>query len=129
MPRKKDHTTEKVKRGRITVGLIHSYDDGRVLYLAERRLRDMVRAGEKTMGAALDKETAAWAIEDEILIKLRARGITTVGVEVRENGDRYLATLADFLDRAKTKGVTWSGRQHRALPVHLMERVPGTVKM
>lgn len=56
----------------------------------------MFRGGEKTLADAIQKGVASWAIDHDTLIRLRIEGVYLVGVQTKETGDLYIATLADF---------------------------------
>lgn len=56
----------------------------------------MFRGGEKTLADAIQKGKASWVIDNDTLIRLRTEGVYYVGVQTKETGDIYIATLADF---------------------------------
>lgn len=112
--------TTLVKKGRRTYGAIYDLPSGKRCYLAWRHIGEVFRSGEKTNSDAVRKGTAAWAIDEETLLKMRALGIEHVGVRVRETGDIYLSTLERFMDRTKAKILNYEGRGgslQRYLPI------------
>lgn len=59
----------------------------------------MIKSGEKTNSDALTKNVAGWAIEYDILLNLRRQGIETVGVYVKDTGDKYITDITNFLEQ------------------------------
>lgn len=130
--RKSEITVEHFKKGRRYYGALHVFPDGRMIYLAHRRIREIYRSGEKSIAAALDKGEAAWAIDHETLTKLRLRGVNFVGVEVKETGERFVTLLSNFLDKTKARTLNYEGRGGAVqayLPIQYFVRKPGAVRV
>lgn len=77
------------------------------------------------------KEIAAWAIDEETLTELRLKGVEWVGVEVRNNGDRYITKLSNYMDSEKTRvpSAINSKVQRRYLPIKYFHHIPGRMKV
>lgn len=121
-----------VKRGRRTYGGVYKLSDGREVYLAWRWNKEIYRAGEKCLSTALTLGKASWAIDDETLLNLRISGVALVGVWVKDTGDTYIATLADFLDSTKSKIMNFEGRGgalQRYLPLRYFGIRLGTARV
>ena len=130
--KKSEITVEHFKKGRRYYGALHVFPDGRQVYLAHRRIREVFRSGEKSIAAAVDKETAAWALDLETLTKLRLRGVVYCGVEVKETGERFVTLLSHFFDKTKAKTLNYEGRGgavQRYLPLQYFIRKPGAVRV
>jgi hypothetical protein len=121
---------EPIKRGSRLYGHIYTSPSGRRYYLARRRISEIFRSGEKDISAAIRKGTACWALDEETLIMMRAKGIKVVGVEVRETEDRYFADLAWFFDRKRATVLNYASRGgalQRYLPLSEFRVLPGAV--
>lgn len=130
MARKSDIRITPVKRGRRHYGAIYDLPSGHRVYLAHRRLGEIFRAGEKSIRAAIAARTAAWALDEETLIQMRAQGIKFVGVLVRETGDKFLTELSWFFDKTRAKVMNYErrgGALQRYLPLQYFRRLPGHV--
>lgn len=103
-------TIELVKKGRRTYGAIHTVPSGERAYLAYRKTSEIFRFGEKTISDAIRSGKAAWALDEETLIAMRAKGIRFIGVLVRETGDIYLTKTERFFDRALAKVLNYEAR-------------------
>lgn len=77
----------------------------------------MFRSGEKSLADAIQKGTACWAIDNDTLIRLRTEGVYLVGVQTKETGDLYLATLADFNSAPVLNYESRGGALQRYLPL------------
>ena len=109
-----------IKRGKRIYGAIYKLADGREVYMAWRKNAEIFRAGDKSLSGAIARDVAAWAIDDETLIRLRVEGVSLVGVMVKDTGDLYIAALADFLDSTKSKIMNYEtrgGALQRYLPL------------
>lgn len=123
---------QTVKKGRRTYGAIYTLPDGRVLYLAWRKISEIFRSGEISISAAIRAGKAAWALDDETLLMLRARKIPFAGVLVRETQDVFLTRTEHFFDKTKAKVMNYSGRGgalQRYLPLAYFMRRPGKIKL
>lgn len=113
-------------------GAIYEAPSGRKFFLAHRRLDQIFRSGEKSISEAVYKGTACWAIDDTTLYAMRSKGITLIGVLVRENHDIWLAKLDDFLDRSKAKVLDHEARYgglQRYLPLSFFKHKPGKIRL
>jgi hypothetical protein len=125
---KKEIKVVPVKRGRRHYGAIYIWPDGLKVYMAHRRIREVFRAGEPSIAAAIDKGVAAWALDEETLIQMRAQGIRYAGVMVRETGERFLTDLSWFFDKKKAKVLNYEtrgGALQRYLPLQYFRRRGG----
>jgi hypothetical protein len=86
-----------IRKGRRITGGIYDLDNGKEIYVAYRKQSDMIREGEKSLSDAIQKKKAAWAVDNDTLIRLRTEGIYLLGIQTKETGDLYVATLGDFL--------------------------------
>jgi hypothetical protein len=123
---------QKLKKGKRLYGAIYELPDGRRCYLAYRRTDQVFRSGEKTISDAVRKGIAAWAIDDEDLYMLRAKGIRFVGVLVRGSGDKYMTTLDNFMDKTKAKILNFESRAgslQRYLPLEHFRYRQGRVRV
>lgn len=120
---------EIIKQGRRKLGVICETSSGHKVYLAYRRVRDIHCAGEKCIADAIRKGTAAWAIEDEVILKARAVGCAFIGVLVQDTGDRYLAPAASFFKPGAYRTIKVFGRSgtQRALPFPQFARRAGKI--
>lgn len=76
-----------VKKGRTTLGELRLVDD-KIIYFAYRKPSHLFKA------------LNAWAIDCETIDQLKTRAVTHVGILV-SNGDKYIISLRDFLDKDK----------------------------
>lgn len=121
-----------VKKGRRHYGALYHLPTGVKVYLAHRRIREIYRSGEKTIVAAIKKDVAAWALDEETLIQMRAQGVRFVGVLVRETGDRFITPIANFFDKTKARILNFESRGgalQRYLPLSLFTRRPGRLRV
>lgn len=84
--------------------------DGREVYLAWRKTKEIFRGGEKSLSDAIAKGKAAWAIDEDTLIERRLEGIEFVGVWNVETNDKFIAPLAYFYDNTKAKVFNYENR-------------------
>lgn len=119
---------ETIKVGRYKVGGLYEGADGPV-YLAYRWVADIQVPLGDHIASAVRANKAMWAIESDVLGKLRRREIKTIGVVVRDTGERYLAALETWFDMnlAKTIGVRGRSGSFRALPFSAFERTLGKI--
>lgn len=121
-------TIELIKKGRRTYGAIHTVPCGERIYLAYRRHSDIFRFGEKSISDAIRSGKAAWAIDEETLIAMRARGIRFIGVMVRDTGDVYLTRIEHFFNRAMARVLNYEtrgGALQKYLPLRYFQRKAG----
>jgi hypothetical protein len=120
--------TEKVLRGRRVVGRLVTAPGGERFYLAHRKSADLHRYQYKTNSDAARAGEGAWAIEEEILLKMRLDGVKYVGVLLRETMDIWLTTLENFMDRSKARPSPYLIRTpHLCLPLRYFGHRPGVV--
>jgi hypothetical protein len=102
------------------------------VYLAERKLDQIFRFGERNNSDALRKEIAAWAIDEETLTEMRLKGIRWVGVRVKQNADIYVTCIDNFFNRNLSKFLDYErrgGAQQRYLPIKHFHHLPAKVKI
>lgn len=131
MARKPKVKTTVIRRGRRIYGHIYHFAN-RDVYLANRKLDQIFRFGEKSNSDAIRAEVAAWALDEETLTDLRIRKIVWVGVKVRNNNDVYITRIENFYDRKKTKFLNYErrgGAAQRYLPIKYFAHIPGAVKI
>jgi hypothetical protein len=132
MKRTSSISIELNKRGRRTYGATYTLPDGRRCYLAWRRIREIYRAGEKDISTAIRLGTAAWAIDDRDLIRLKVTGVRMVGVLVKETADVYLTDLRNYFDKNQYKMLNFTskgGSLQRFLPLDRFTVKTGSVKI
>lgn len=119
---------EPVKLGRRTVGGIYDTPAGKV-YLAYRWIADAYRGTEPDISAAVRAGKAMWAVEADVIGRMRSLGVTVIGVVVRDTGERYLAKLDTWYDHDLVKTVNVRGRSgtFRALPFTAFTRILGKI--
>lgn len=85
-----------IRNGRRVCGGVYKLASGKEVYIAFKKQSEIFTDGEKTISEAIQKGKAAWSIDNDTLIRLRTEGVYLVGVQTKETGDLYVATLADF---------------------------------
>ncbi|SCW95809.1 hypothetical protein [Ancylobacter rudongensis] len=100
----------RYKRGRIVIGMVYKLKDGREVYLARRSQKHLFRNGEKTFSDALAMGKAAWAIDDDTLLRLRSEGVDWVGIYVTDSREFYLTTMAHYQDTRIAKVLNYEAR-------------------
>lgn len=106
-----------IRNGRRIYGGVYCLQDGREVYLAWRRTKDIFRSGEKTISDAVANGTACWAIDYDTLIRLRTEGVYLVGVINRDTNDIYIAMLGDFIAAKTLNYESRGGALQRYLPL------------
>ncbi len=132
MPLPSSTLIEPNKRGRRTYGATYTLPDGRRYYLAWRKIGEIYRAGEKDISSAMRLGTAAWALDDQDLIRLKVQGIRIVGIKVKETADVYLTDLRNYFDKSRYKMLNFSSRGgslQRFLPLDHFTVRKGPVKI
>lgn len=94
---------EPLKRGRRVLGTIVTSNSGVPVYLHHRNSGDIWKHREPTISDAIRKGVATWSIEEEILVRMRARGIRFAGIFCRDTGDIWLTKVERFFDRTRCK--------------------------
>lgn len=92
---------EDFRHGRRLLGHVCTLDSGELIYLARRTHAQIFRSGHISISGAMTDGDAAWAMDEQTLYSMRARGITKIGVRVIDTGDLYLGNLKDFFDHTK----------------------------
>ncbi len=131
MPRKSSLSVLLHKKGRRTYGAYYTNPDGTRFYMAWRRTKEIFRYGEKDISTAIRSGKAAWALDEETLIDLRAAGIKFVGVIDRDTGDKYMTVLDLFFNPA-AQVMNYAGRGgslQRYLPLQHFRRQVGKTKI
>lgn len=87
-------------------GIYYELDDGRKLYLAHRQRKHIYR------------QNNAWCLDVMTLDRIRNRGITAVGVIMRDAGQRlvWLTHIDDFYESPHSFGHFFMSKQ-RGLPL------------
>lgn len=106
-----------VRNGRRVYGGIYELSSGKEVYIAFRKQAEMFRGGEKTLAEAIQKGKASWAVDNDTLIRLRTEGVYYVGIQTKETGDIYIATLADFNAAPMLNYAQRGGALQRYLPL------------
>lgn len=106
-----------MKNGRRLYGGIFELPSGKEIYIAFRKQSEMFRGGEKTLADAIQKGIASWAIDNDTLIRLRTEGVYYVGIQTKETGDLYIATLGDFNKAPVLNYESRGGALQRYLPL------------
>lgn len=106
-----------IRSGKRIFGGVYALPSGKEVYIAFRKQAEMFRHGEKTLTDAIHKGTAAWAIDNDTLIRLRIEGVYLIGIQTKETGDLYLATLADFNAAPMLNYESRGGALQRYLPL------------
>ena len=120
-----------VKRGRRFYGAVFQLSGDRLIYMARRKNNAEIFRGAKSVSEAIDEGTACWALDDDTIRTLRLEGVTLVGVFVQENGDTYITTLANYLDRSRAKALdyqTRGGALQWYLPLTFFARQAGATR-
>ncbi|SER28521.1 hypothetical protein SAMN05216548_114101 [Faunimonas pinastri] len=97
--------------------------DGKRCFLAYRKTSDIQRAGERDISSAVRKGTAAWAIDDDTLLTIRAQGIRYVGVLCKDTGDKWLTVIDRFYEHATVN------RWGRCLPLSHFRMIAGSIRL
>jgi hypothetical protein len=122
-----------VKKGRRFYGAVFELPSGEEIYIARRKNNsEIFRSGAKSVSEAIDEKKAYWALDENTLRSLRLEGVTYVAIFVMESGDLYLASLADFLDRAKCRILNYEARGGALqwyLPLTCFRRQPGVTRI
>ena len=123
---------DRIKRGRRTYGGVYLLPDGKEIYLAFRKIREIYRSGELSISDAVRKGTACWAIDDEHIGMMRRRGVNYVGVLVRDTRDVYLTHMSNYLDKDKFSFKNYESRGgsvQRFLPLSHFRRRAGKLRI
>lgn len=85
----------------------------------------MYRGGEEfKQSDALEKETATWMIDNDVLRKIAKDGVKKIIVFVQDTGDFYASSIELWLDRKIAKDVpTPRFGECRHLGIHLMKKM------
>lgn len=124
----KKNAKRLVRNGRRVYGGIYQLSSGKEVYIAFRKQAEMFRGGEKSLADAIQKGVASWAIDYDTLIRLRTEGVYFVGIQTKETGDLYLATLADFNNAPMMNYEKRGGALQRYLPLDKFLIQLGTVQ-
>lgn len=121
-----------IRNGRRLYGAIYTFPDGRQVYLAFRKTKEIFRAGEATISDAVRIGTAAWALDDSTILDMRLKGIKALGVHVIDTDDIYLTSIANFYDKTKVKLLNYErrgGALQRYLPLQYFKRRTGRARL
>ena len=89
---------EKIGHGRRRWGAIYASSKGEQFYLSWRKSPALYRGGEKSLSSAVRNETAAWAFDYDLLLRLKTRGVKLIGVICQDTGDKFLTELRNYFD-------------------------------
>lgn len=123
-------TVERIihKRGRRTFGEIVRLEDGRTVYIARRRLKDIFRDGRSSINKANDEGVACWTFDIDTLTFARRHHAVAVGVRVRETDDLYLTPIETYTNPALGRIMkSVAGRRHVPLAYFASRR--GEIKL
>lgn len=96
------------------------------VYFIVRRNMQMYRGKEYSQSLALEKETATWMIDKDILRTLVKRGVQKIIVFVKDTADYYVSPIELWLDPKVAKDIPVARYGDcRHLGIHLMSK--GTV--
>ena len=118
-----------IRKGRRLYGAVYTLPSGVEVYLAYRKHSEYFRSGKKTLSEAVNDNVAAWALDDETLIRLRIEGVRYAGVLVREDDDVYIAPISSFFDKTQAKVMNYESRGgalQRYLPLDRFKRLTGS---
>lgn len=119
---------------KVHYGTIFTFDDGTKVYMARRKHREIFRSGKGSISGAMSEEVAAWAIDEDLLIKLRTKGVLKVGISVLDTGDQYVTDLKTFFNVKTSKlkdytGIGKGGSRQRYVPLQHFTHNRGVVKL
>lgn len=118
----------RLGRGRVFTA-IYKLPDGRSCLLSHLKIGQIWREQQQSISDAIRAGTAAWPLDDDMLLQARAKGIPLAGVVVKETGDIHLARTADFFDSDKVRLRSFKGFTRRCLPLRHFRRKPGRIKL
>jgi hypothetical protein len=121
-----------IRHGRRIYGAVYRLSDGREVYMAWRKTREIFRGGEKMLSDAVVVGKASWAIDEDTLIQRRLEGIQYVGIWNIETDDKFIAPIAYFFDSTKSKCLNYEGRGgalQRYLPLANFRIVLGSTRI
>jgi hypothetical protein len=112
--------------GRRHTGYLATLPSGKKAYFVVRRNMQMFRGKEYSQSLALEKETATWMIDLEVLRHIAKVGVEVVVVFVKDTADYYVSPLSLWLDKKLAKDIPVARfGECRHLGIHLMSK--GTV--
>lgn len=104
------------KKGRL-YGAIYDID-GAEVYLAWRYQHEIFANGRAFRTEAMEEGDASWALDLDTLFEMNVRGITKVGVVIRDIGDVYVTDLQNFYDHGELMTfLTQGGAAQKYLPL------------
>jgi hypothetical protein len=121
---KKCSAVSQVKTfGRRHTGYYATFPSGAKTYIVVRRNMQMYRGKEYCQTDALQKETATWMIDKEVLRVIRKEGVAHLLFFVKDVGDLYATTLDKWFDSTIAKDTVLKGwGEVRHLGVHHMKK-------
>ena len=87
---------EKIGHGRRQWGAIYASSKGEIFYLSYRKAGALFRGGEKSLSHAVRNNTAAWAFDYDLLLRLKGRGVRFIGVVCKDTGDSFMTELERY---------------------------------
>ncbi len=126
---------EMLKKGRRTYGAFVDLKSAKV-YVAFRNPGDFFLDGKKgefkSIAQGLQDGDAAWAIDDETLMKARRRGVTLVAIWVKKLNWLFMTTLDSFYDPKRYFRRNYThrgGSEQRYVPVRYFQTKSGEVNL
>lgn len=123
---------EPHKKGRRLYGVFVRLYNGKQLYMAVRRHKEIYRHGRKSLSQAMREGVAGWAIDSDTLMEAERRGIDHIGVFVKDTGDKYLTERERFYDPYIAHMIDYTskgGSIQRVLPLGSFAMRHGPVKL
>lgn len=124
----------KIKKGRQFIGAIFTLSDGREIYVARRKSNKDIyydRKANVNTSDAVSKGVAYWPVDEVTLRQLLNWKVELVAIHVEENGDLYVASIEDYMDRAKARILTektFFGARQKYLPFGCFKRRAGATR-
>ena len=109
----------------ILYGWLHTLDSGEKIYMARRRHKDIFRCGKETISGAMTEGVASWAIDEDLLVRMRARGVKFIGVKEIDTGDSYIAPVRTWFNPKTSRlrdytGIGRGGSRQRYVPFQFL---------
>lgn len=106
---KKCLEVEHLKVKRRLYGAYWTLESGKRLYVAYRSRKEIFRSGHSSLLSAIRHGEACWALDVDTIKDIEARGVSFVGVLVKETQELYLTTVEQFKDKSAILNYESSG--------------------
>ena len=73
------------------------------VYVARKLHKDIIRSGEFSVSEAMRKNVACFGIDSETMQLCRIKGVSVIGVRLRDTGSLYLTAIENFYDPSNLK--------------------------